>query len=92
MRVLPDDVNVVGMIILELVIETEVELEAEEDEGEQPPEDGGEPRHLPAGALLAPGRVVSQLRAQRQQMERREGSDDVPHKRRGQTQVSQHTG
>ena len=80
------------MIILELVIETEVELEAEEDEGEQPPEDGGEPRHLPAGALLAPGRVVSQLRAQCQQMERREGSDDVPHKRRGQTQVSQHTG
>ena len=50
------------MIILELVIQTEVELEAEEDKGEQPPEDGGEPRHLPAAAT--PGRVVSHLRAQ----------------------------
>ena len=73
------------VIILELVVQAEVELQAEEDEGQQPLEDGGEP-HLPLADLACPD-----LRAQSEEVQRREGSGDVLLQRGGQTQVSQHT-
>ena len=69
-----------------------MELEAEEDEGEQPLEDGGEPRHVPAPSLDTLGRVVTNTRAHSEEVERREGCGDVPQQRGGQTEVSQHTG
>ena len=65
----PDDVNVVGVIILELVIKAEVELKAEEDESEQSPEGGGDPGHPPRiVGLTGSGSVGCDLRGQCQKM------------------------
>ena len=84
-----DQVNVVGVTILELIVEAEVKLEAEEDEREKPPKDRGEFCERPAvkrpPARPGIGLVFPNLSAQSQEVKGRECSGDVLGQRGGET-------
>ena len=73
-----------GVIILELIVEAEVKLEAEEDEREKPLKDGGEFCELPAVKRhRGIGLVFPNLSAYSQEVQGRECSGDVLGQRGG---------